>query len=44
MGIPRNQLENRHVIQEIPIQEGPINNKNPKNDVNIPVRIVNDTE
>ena len=33
--IPRNQPGNRHVIQEIPIQERPINNNNAGNDVNI---------
>jgi len=44
LAIPRNQHGNRHVIKEIPIQEGPINNNNPKNDVNIPVWIVNDKE
>ena len=28
--IPRNQLGNRHVIQEVPIQQEPINNNNPE--------------
>ena len=42
LAILRNQLENRHVIREIPIQKGHINNNNPKNNVNILARIVND--
>jgi len=42
--IPRNQPEIRHVIQEIPIQEGPINNNNPESDINIPTWIMNDRE
>ena len=39
--IPRNQPENKHIIQEIPVQEGPINNNNPKNEVNVPTQLMN---
>ena len=44
LAIPRNQLGNRHVIQEVPIQEEPINNNNPESDINIPTWIMNDRE
>ena len=44
MAIPRNQPGNRCVIQELSIQEGHINNNNPKNDVDIPARIMNGRE
>ena len=42
--IPRNQPGNRHVIQEIPAQKGPINNNNPESKVNVSARIMNDRE
>ena len=32
LAIPRNQLGNRHIIQEIPVQERPNNNNNNKKD------------
>ena len=43
--IPTNQPENRHIIQEILMQERlNNNNNNPKNEVNVPAWLVNDRE
>jgi len=44
--IPRNQPGNKHIIQEIPVQERPNNNNNnnPTNEVNVPAWLVNDKE
>jgi len=46
LAIPRNQLGNRHIIQEIPVQERPNNNNNNnlENEVNVLTRLVNDRE
>ena len=45
LAIPRNQPRDRHIIQEIPVQERPINdNNNHENEVNVPTRLMNNRE
>ena len=48
LAIPRNQPGNKHIIQEIPVQERPNNNNNNnnnlENEVNVPTRLVNNRE
>ena len=44
LAIPRNEPGNKHAIQEILVQEEPINNNNLENEVNVPSRIVSDRE
>ena len=46
LAIPRNQPRDRHVIQEIPVQERPINNNNNnhENEVDVHARLMSERE
>ena len=44
LAIPRNQPGNKHIIQEIPVQDGLVNNNNTKKEINDLARIINDRE